>query len=425
MCDKWFSKAKYGLFIHWGLYAMMGGIYQGEEVPYGAEWIMKNARIPLGEYRKNQERFNPKKFDAEKWVKYAAGWGMKYLVFTAKHHDGFAMYDTKVSDYNVMNTPFGRDVVRELSIACEKYGIVFCLYYSQMQDWEDENGWGNDWDFQENEKKDFEKYFREKVKPQVKELLTCYAKIGLIWFDTPYTMPEIFCRELKDWVKKWQPDCLINGRIGYGLGDYRQMSDNEIPVLAFHGLWETPVTLNDTWGYSSVDQNWKTPKEILGKLVDAVGKGGNLLLNIGPDGIGNIPEGSVAVLEEVGRWIEKNGESVYGTEPVPDFPYQIRWGKLTMRPGKLYLHVFQYPRFPYEIMLAELKTRVNKVYILDSGKELEFYQSYEPGRDEYRFRIILPEKCEDSLDLVVCAELDGPVKVHGLENFSCYENGGS
>ncbi len=413
--ERWFREAKYGLFIHWGLYAMLGGVYRGEEIPYGAEWIMKNARIRLEEYGENRNRFDPKDFDAESLVRSAVGWGMKYLVFTAKHHDGFAMYDSKVSDYNIMHTPFGRDVVGELARACRKYGLIFCLYYSQMQDWEDENGWGNTWDFGKDEKKDFDKYFREKVKSQVKELLTNYGSIGLIWFDTPYTMPRPLCQELKEWVKQWQPNCLVNGRIGYGLGDYRQMSDNEIPVLGFPGAWETPVTLNDTWGYSCMDENWKTPKEVLEKLVDVAGKGGNLLLNIGPDGLGNIPEGSVAVLERVGQWLEKNGESIYGTEAVPDFPYQTRWGKLTMRPGKLYLHVFKYPRFPYEIMLAGLMSGVHRVYLLENGQELEFYQSYEIARDEYRFRVILPEKCLDSLDMVICAELEGPVSIHELK----------
>ncbi len=410
----WFQEAKYGLFIHWGLYAMMGGVFNGRKVPYGAEWIMKNAEIPLAEYRKLQEKFLPVNFNADSWIRQAAQWGMKYVVFTAKHHDGFAMYDSKVSDYNIMHTPFGRDVTKELAEACQKYGLTFCVYYSQMQDWENENGWGNTWDFGEDEKKDFKKYFYEKVKPQVKELLVNYGKIGLIWFDTPYTMPKALCRELKDWVKQWQPECLVNGRIGYGLGDYRQMSDNEIPVLAFPRPWETPVTLNETWGYSSVDENWKTPREVIEKLADVAGKGGNLLLNIGPDGTGNIPEGSIKVLDEVGGWLKENGESIYATEAVPDFAYQIRWGRLTMRPGRLYLHVFRYPGFPHEIMLAGLMTKVRRVYILGTGQELTFFQSYEIARDEYRFRVILPPESAEERDLVVCAEVEGPVVPHEL-----------
>lgn len=416
MSANWFVEAKYGMFIHFGLYSMMGGAYKGKTIPYGAEWIMKNAQIPLGEYRQLMERFDPKEFDAAKTVALARESGMKYLVFTAKHHDGFAMYDTQVSDYNIMNTPFGRDIVKELMEECSRQGIVFCLYYSQMQDWEDENGWGNEWDFRKNEEKDFRKYFNEKVKPQVKELLTNYGKIGIIWFDTPYVMPKELCEELRDWVKRWQPKCLVNGRIGYGLGDYRQMSDNQMPVLTFHGPWETPVTLNDTWGYSSVDENWKSPGAVLERLLDAAGKGGNLLLNIGPDGDGRIPPGSRRVLQRVGEWLRKNGESIYGTLPMPDTTYQICWGKLTSKPGKLFMHVLEYPRFPYEILIVGLETAVRKVYMLENGEELTFYQSYEPARDEYRFRVLLPgvRSGSESLAVTICAELEGELKFQKL-----------
>ena len=166
MSDNWFLEAKYGMFIHFGLYSLMGGVYKGEEIPYGAEWIMKNAQIPLDEYRQLMERFDPGEFNAADTVALARKSGMKYLVFTAKHHDGFSMYDTRVSDYNIMHTPFGRDIVKELMEECERQGSVVCLYYSQMQEWEDENGGGNEWDFRKNEEKDFRKYFNEKVKPQ-------------------------------------------------------------------------------------------------------------------------------------------------------------------------------------------------------------------------------------------------------------------
>lgn len=177
--DHWFKDAKYGLFIHWGIYSMLGGVYKGEKIPYGAEWIMKNAEIPLQEYRKLAETFNPVDFDAEDIVRKAKKWGMKYIVFTAKHHDGFAMYHSEVSDYNIMNTPFQRDPLKELAEECRKQGIILGIYYSQMQDWEDENGWGNEWDFKPDKEKDFEKYFYNKVKPQVKELLTNYGEVGL------------------------------------------------------------------------------------------------------------------------------------------------------------------------------------------------------------------------------------------------------
>ena len=242
---------------------------------------MRNAQIPLAEYRKLAETFDPVDFDAEAWASAAESFGSKYLCFTAKHHDGFAMYDSKVSDYNIMHTPFGRDVVKELAEACRRHNIKFCLYYSQMQDWEDPDGDGNTWDFKPEEKH-FERYFENKVKPQVRELLTNYGEIGMIWFDTPYDMPVRLCRELQQYVHSIQPGCVISGRIGYGLGDFREMGDNEIPVLAYQGSWETPMTLNNTWGYSKTDESWKTPQTVIKMLIDVVGKGGNLLIRAWP-----------------------------------------------------------------------------------------------------------------------------------------------
>lgn len=413
--EKWFKDAKYGLFIHWGIYAELGGIYQGRQVPYGTEWIMRNARIPEKEYRKLAENFNPADFDAAQIVRKAKEWGMKYLVFTAKHHDGFAMYDSKVSDYNIMFTPFGRDPLKELAEECTKQGMILGIYYSQMQDWEDENGWGNDWDYKKDEEKDFEKYFYNKVEPQVKELLTNYGEVGIMWFDTPYVMPVELCRELKRFVKELQPECLINGRIGYKLGDYRQMSDNEIPVLFFPGDWETPMTLNDTWGYSKVDHNWKSAEDVIHKLVDVTGKGGNLLLNIGPDEKGRVPAKSCQILDEVGKWLKVNQESIYGCNSKLDFQYEIRWGKITGKDKKLYLHVFEYPEFPYEILVTGLRTKITSVYKLEGKRPLEFYQSYEPARDEYRFRVLLPEEEKEWKNVVVCAEYDGEIDIQELE----------
>lgn len=413
--DHWFKDAKYGLFIHWGIYSLLGGTYQGKKIPYGTEWIMKNARIPLKEYRKLADMFNPVEFDAAQIVGKAKEWGMKYLVFTAKHHDGFAMYDSEVSEYNIMNTPFQRDPLKELAEECHKQGMILGIYYSQMQDWEDENGWGNEWDFKPDKEKDFEKYFYNKVKPQVKELLTNYGEVGIMWFDTPYVMPVHLCRELKEYTKSLQPHCLVNGRIGYKLGDYRQMSDNEIPVLSFPGDWETPMTLNDTWGYSHTDHNWKTSSDVLYKLVDVVGKGGNLLLNIGPDEKGRIPEGSVKVLDEVGRWLDVNGESIYQCNMNMDFQYQISWGKVTGKDGKIFLHVFKYPQFPYEILITGLKTKIKKVTILENNEALQFFQSYEPARDEYRFRVLLPEDGKLDKDMVLCAEYEGEIDIQKLD----------
>ena len=410
---EWFNAARYGLFIHWGLYAQLGGIWNGVHYPHGTEWIMRNAQIPLAEYRKLAETFNPVDFDAEAWASAAESFGSKYLCFTAKHHDGFAMYDSKVSDYNIMHTPFGRDVVKELAEACRRHNIKFCLYYSQMQDWEDPDGDGNTWDFKPEEKR-FERYFENKVKPQLRELLTNYGEIGMIWFDTPYDMPVRLCRELQQYVHSIQPDCVISGRIGYGLGDFREMGDNEIPVLAYQGSWETPMTLNNTWGYSKTDESWKTPQTVIKMLIDVVGKGGNLLMNVGPDELGRFPEGSTRVLRTIGKWLEKNGESIYGAGACADFPYQIRWGGITARPKTMYLHLLNAYEIPDELKLCNLETKVRRVYLLETGEELKFFQSYEIARDEYRFRVVMPKVPADTLDLVVVAELEEEPKIHSI-----------
>ena len=417
MADKlsWFREAKYGLFIHWGIYAIPGGEWKGEPSPHGTEWIMKNMRIPVAEYKELAKDFNPVNFDPYFYVRRAKEWGMNYIVFTAKHHDGFAMYDTKVSDYSIMNTPYGKDIVKQLADACAEEGMTFCLYYSQMQDWEHPDGNGNTWDFNKDEQ-DFKRYFYEKALPQVKELLTNYGKIGMMWFDTPYDMPIELCRELADTVRECQPDCLINGRIGYGLGDFREAADNAIPLLSMDKCWEVPMTLNDTWGYSHTDNNFKDVRAVVRNLVRIVGKGGNLVLNVGPDEFGGIPERSDEILCQVGEWLEKNGESIYGTSNIPNFPYMISWGDMTYNKQSevLYLHVQNYPHFPYRILLTGLKTKAESVTLLGDGTPLKISQSYEIARDEHRLYIFLPEVCPDADDTVVAVKLAGKAEVQEI-----------
>ena len=415
MADKlqWFEEARYGLIIHWGLYALLGGFYQDRYYDGLTEWIMRNARISLSEYRKLANEFNPVDFDAESWARQAEAFGCRYLCVTAKHHDGFAMFDSKVSDYTVMHTPFGRDVVKELSEACRRHGLKFCVYYSQMQDWAEPDADGNTWDF-DPAKKNFRRYFDSKVKPQVTELLTNYGDIGLIWFDTPYDMPVELCRELQALVHSLQPDCLINGRIGYGLGDYRQMGDNEIPVLAYHGAWETPMTLNNTWGYSRIDEAWKSPKTVVKMLIDVVSKGGNLLINVGPDELGRIPQGSVDVLSTVGQWLRRHGESIYGTMPCADFPYEMRWGGVTGRGATMYMHLLDTHETPRHIKICNIETRAKRAYLLTTGEELPMRQSYEPARDEYRLIVDYPRDRLDPLDTVLVVEFEAPPVPHSL-----------
>ena len=414
---EWFHNARYGMFIHWGLYAIPGGEWKGVHQDGATEWLLKEQEIPFAEYRTLMDQFNPVDFDADEWVRMAAEeFGVKYIVFTAKHCEGFAMYDSKASDFNVMNSPYGKDIVRALAQACEKHRLTFCVYYSQYQDWGEPHGYGNDWDYGPESEKDFRRYFEEKVKPQVQELLTSYGRIGLIWFDTPYEMDKAQCRELADLVHELQPDCLINSRVGNGFGDYREMSDNSIPAASCGFDWETPMTLNGTWGYSQTDENWKTPETVIRMLINVTGKGGNLLLNVGPDARGVIPGGSVEVMRSVGTWLKANGESIYNTRAVPNFPYQLNFGGVTYHPDKnrLYLHAINYPVAPYTLFIYGLKTKVTSAGLLSTGESIPFNQTYETGRDEYVLRIYLPEKNPDPLDCVVYLEMEGEVEVQPL-----------
>lgn len=337
----WWRAARFGMFIHWGLYAIPAGRWQGQPIPGIGEWIMLRARIPVAEYEQLAKQFNPARFDAEAWVALAKRAGQKYLTITSKHHDGFCLFDSKLTDYDIVDaTPFKRDPLAELATACQRQGITLCLYYSQTQDWHHPNGDGNDWDF-DDAAKDFDGYVEDYVKPQVREILTNYGPIGMIWFDTPKRMTAEQSRALVDLVHGLQPNCVVNGRIGNGLGDYGQAGDNVIPDQRIDYDWEVPATINDTWAFKSDDHNWKSVPDLIRKLVDVVSKDGNYLLNVGPTADGVIPQASVERLEAIGRWLATNGDSIYGTRAGP--LQGLAWARSTRKGNAVYVHVFDWP----------------------------------------------------------------------------------
>ncbi len=335
----WWREAKFGMFIHWGVYSIPAGVWKGEHIPGIGEWIMLRAEIPIAEYEQLAPQFNPVKYDADQIVKLAKQAGQKYIVLTSKHHDGFCLYGSAETDYNIVDgSPFGRDVLGELAAACAREGLKLGLYYSQTQDWHHPNGFGNTWDYNEDEQ-DFADYIDNYVKPQVREILTNYGPICIIWFDTPRIIERHQSQELLDLAHSIQPDCLVCGRLGNKLGDYATAQDNAIPPdLQAEIDWETPATINDTWGFKTHDHNWKSKTQLIQNLVDIVSKGGNYLLNIGPDAEGAIPEPSVERLQAMGAWLEVNGDSIYGTQPGPiqgEAAYRT-----TQKGDAVYLHVF-------------------------------------------------------------------------------------
>ncbi len=394
---QWFQDARFGLFLHWGLYSVPAGEWKGQRMDYIGEWIGSRFRIPIAEYGRLAERFDPQDFDADAWVRLARRAGMRYLVYTAKHHEGFAMYGSRCDPYNIVDaTPFGRDPLKELAAACRRHGMTLGLYYSQDLDWHEPHGgdpgpaypknfgmsWGNDWDFPDYAAKNYAVYFEKKVKPQVRELLTGYGPIGLIWFDCPVSISRAQSVELWDLVRELQPGCLVNTRIGHGLGDYGSLGDNQAPSGPVEGVWETPATLNDTWGYKSFDHNWKSAAETLGALAGLAGQGVNYLLNIGPQPDGRLPQASIDILNEIGDWMEVYGEAIHGTRRSP-FPCGFEWGWITRRadPPRLYLLLKDWPARP--LALSGLRNRVVAARELAApGAELPFRQAVDGDVDE-------------------------------------------
>lgn len=337
-----FRDGNYGMFIHWGLYSHLGGQWK-DKTFYGiGEWIKQQMKIPNQEYMAIAKEFNPSEFNAKEIVRVAKEAGMKWIIITSKHHEGFAMFKSE-HPFNIVDaSPFKRDPMKELADACRAAGLGFGFYYSHFQDWTAPGGSGGPGTHPDGTPSSFDSYFKEKCFPQVDEICSNYGELSFVWFDTPGKMPVEHVKALAELVREKQPNAMLCSRIGHGMGDYVSLGDMEVPVRSHQGLWETCDTTNDSWSYAWYDQNWKEPKEILHRLVSTVGRGGTYLLNVGPDGKGRIPAKAAEYLIEAGKWVKQNPTVVYGASPSP-WDHAQPWGDVTRTGNMLNLVVFDWP----------------------------------------------------------------------------------
>lgn len=369
---KLFDEGNFGMFIHWGLYSQLAGRWDAKTYYGIGEWIMHSdmADIPIDDYKKIANEFNPSKFNAREIAQLAKDAGMKYLIITSKHHDGFAMFDSDVDSFNIVDaTPFAHDPMKELSAACRDLGLGFGFYYSHNQDWTFPGGTGGPVVNEDGTPASFENYFYSKCLPQVTEICSNYGKLDFVWFDTPGVMKKDLTVELVNVVRDLQPMAMIGSRVGYGMGDYETLGDMEVPSKNIEGLWETCDTNNDSWSYVWYDNNFKSPKEILHRLVSTVGRGGTYLFNVGPDQLGQFPKIGASFLQEVGSWIQKYPQVIYDAGSSP-WKHALPWGDVTTQDNSLLLSVFDWPQ-DGKLYLPGLKSKIESVNLInkDNGRE--------------------------------------------------------
>ncbi len=420
---QWWREARFGLFIHWGLYAIPAGEWGGKTI-YG-EWIRNNAHIPIQVYDKFVDQFNPVRFNADEWVRLAKDAGMKYIVITSKHHDGFAIFDSKVSDFDVMATPFKRDILKELAAACRKQGMKLCFYHSIM-DWHHPDYLPRrDWELKDRPAAgaDYDRFVRY-LKAQIKEILTNYGDIGVLWFDGEWesTWTEDRGRDLYNYVRGLQPSIIVNNRVGASRSGLAGFSGNKesagdfgtpeqtIPDTGVAGLdWETCLTMNENWGYNKADKNFKSTRDLIRMLADIASKGGNLLLNIGPTAEGVFPAESIERLKAIGAWTRVNGDSIYSTQASPF--KSLAWGRSTVKTSavgtRLYLHVFDWPK-DGKLVVPGVLNDARRAYLLADAKRA----SLAVRRAEDALVVTVPAVAPDADDSVVVLEITGPLDVN-------------
>jgi len=403
----WWHEAKFGMFVHWGIYSVVGGEYKGRELPNSAEWMMCRGKVPIAEYSKYADQFNPTQFDAEEFVGRAKEAGMKYLVITAKHHDGFSMFGSKSNPYNVVDaTPFKRDVMKELAVACRNQGLRFGFYYSQAQDWHHPGGFGNGWD-KSLKKVDSDIYVREKAVPEVQQLLTEYGPIGIFWWDTPRKMSKESFDALHS-ITALQPGVITNDRLGKEYpGDHTTFERKIPPQAPASEHWEVCMPISGSWGYKKTDTKFKTTSTLIRNLADIASKGGNYLLNVSPTGEGTLLPQSIERLKAIGKWMKTNSESIYGTTASPFS--ELSWGRCTTKSygskgATLYLHVFDWPE-DGKLLVPGLNNDVNLTYLLADMKPL----ATEKVSDGVV--VTLPAEAPDSINSVVAIHVKSALDV--------------
>ena len=403
----WWRDARFGMFIHWGVYSVPAGRYKGREVPGLGEWIMHDAKIPRVTYQQFATRFDPVDYDPDAWVRLAREAGVKYIVITAKHHDGFALFDSKASNWNVVEaTPYGKDLLKPLADACRKYGMKLGFYYSQANDWNNPGGAaaGGHWDSTQNGSMD--DYIRNVAVPQVREILTNYGDIAEIWWDVPTGMTKERAAQFLP-LLALQPGIIINNRLGGGFSGDIETPEQYIPATGIPGKdWETCMTMNDTWGFKTDDQHWKSAATLIRNLVDIASKGGNYLLNVGPTSTGTFPQPIVDRLKAIGRWMDTNSEAIYGTSASP-FAH-LDWGRCTKKicagGDTLYLDVFNWPA-DRRLLVPDLRNEALSASLLDGNVPLRT-ESTPAG-----LVVHLPAHAPDSVCSVIRLKLKGALKI--------------
>lgn len=403
---EWWEKARFGMFIHWGLYSEAAGYWDGKPVNGAGEWLMTDAHIPRNQYAQMAKKFDPVDFNAAQWVKIAKEAGMKYIVITTKHHDGFCMFKTKATPYNVADaTPWHTDPMALLSKACKQQGIRFCTYYSIM-DWHSPFQQAADTNaehptYNPTSMIDNQKYLAY-MKDQLHEIISQYHT-NLLWFDggwmKGWTADD--AHEIYNYITGLDPNLIVNNRLEHGVGDYGT-PEQKIPVRGLPGPWETCMTINNTWGYKTLDTDWKSDTTLIVNLIHCASGGGNFLLNVGPTGKGIIPQPEVDRLLTMGRWLKVNGDAIYGSDRTP-FDEALPFGYATQKPGKIFLEITKWPSDGQ--ITVPLKNKIRRAYLLaDKHSHLKI-KSTAGG-----LIVHLPANAPDPIASVVVLEVNGPIQ---------------